>query len=47
LSFREVAEKLGSASPNTYSRYEHGNSTTSLEKLAELMGAVSDENFFG
>lgn len=45
LSFREVSEKLGSASPNTYSRYEHAESSTSLEKLAELMGAVSDEKY--
>lgn len=45
LSFREVSEKLGSFSPNAYRRYEHGESGTSLEKLVELMGAVSEAEY--
>ena len=45
LSFREVSEKLGSSSPNAYRRYEHGESGTSLEKLVELMGAVSEDEY--
>jgi predicted RNase H-like HicB family nuclease len=45
LSFREVSEKLGSSSPNAYSRYEHRDSGMSLEKLLELVGAVSDDEY--
>jgi hypothetical protein len=45
LSFREIAQRLGSDSPNAYRRYEQGESGASLQKLAELMGTVSDQKF--
>ncbi len=45
LTFRDAAERLGSKSPNAYSRYERGEADASLEKLANLMGAVAEERY--
>lgn len=45
LTVRDAAERLGSSSPNAFSRYERGESGASLEKIAELMGAVADEKY--
>lgn len=45
LTYREVSERLDSKSPNAFRRYEQGESGTTLEKLAELVGAVSEEDF--
>ncbi|MBI1748540.1 MAG: helix-turn-helix transcriptional regulator [Acidobacteria bacterium] len=45
LTLRDAAKRLESASPNAYSRYERGESGASLEKLAELMGAVAEEKY--
>ena len=43
LSLGEVAKRLGSSSVNAYARYEQGRSTPSVQKLAELLGAVSPD----
>ena len=45
LSLRKVSGKLGSNSPNAYTRYEKAHSSTTLDKLVELMGAVSEDRF--
>lgn len=45
LTFRDAADRLGSKSPNAYSRYERGEADASLEKLAKLMGAVAEEKY--
>ena len=45
LSLRKVSDKLGSTSPNAFTRYEKAKANTTLEKLAELMGAVSEDKF--
>ena len=41
LSLGEAAERLGAKSRNAYARYERGTSTPTLEKLNELLQAVS------
>ncbi len=41
LSLAEAAICLGSRSPNTYGRYEQGKSVPSIEKLFELLDAVT------
>ena len=40
---REVAQRLGSASPTAYSQYESGRRKPSVEKLAQLLRAIDDE----
>ncbi len=46
LSLSEVAERLGVKSKNAYARYEQGKSVPSVEKLNELLRAVSPKNDF-
>ena len=46
LSLAEVAQRLGAKSRNTYARYERGTSAPSLEKLDELLQAVSPDRDF-
>lgn len=41
LSLAEAAERLGAKSRNAYARYEHGTSIPTIEKLTELLQAVS------
>jgi len=41
LSLAEAAERLGAKSRNAYARYEQGTSVPTLEKLTELLQAVS------
>ncbi len=41
LSLTEVAERLGADSRNAYSRYEKGKTMPTLDKLSELLQAVS------
>jgi predicted RNase H-like HicB family nuclease len=43
LSLAEVAERLGARSRNAYARYERGHSVPSVEKLDELLQAVSED----
>ncbi|HCR15855.1 MAG TPA: hypothetical protein DIU35_00085 [Candidatus Latescibacteria bacterium] len=43
LSLAEVADRLGAKSRNTYARYEQGISAPTLEKLNELLNAVSPD----
>lgn len=46
LSLSEVTERLGAKSRNAYARYERGTSAPTLEKLEELLQAVSPERDF-
>jgi transcriptional regulator with XRE-family HTH domain len=41
LSLAEAAERLGAKSRNAFARYEHGTSVPSVEKLSDLLQAVS------
>ena len=41
LSLPEAARRLGAKSPDAYARYERGDSCPTLEKLSELMAAIS------
>lgn len=41
LTLEEVAERLGVNSRNAYSRYERGESVPTIEKLDQLLRAVS------
>jgi len=41
LSLAEVAQRLGAKSRNAYARYERGESLPTIEKLDELLHAVS------
>ena len=41
LSLPEAARRLGAKSADAYARYERGESSPTLEKLSELMAAVS------
>jgi transcriptional regulator with XRE-family HTH domain len=41
LSLAEAAERLGAKSRNAFARYEHGTSVPSIEKLNDLLRAVS------
>lgn len=43
LSMREVAARLGSASPNAYARYEAGTCMPSVTQLDRLLAAVGSE----
>jgi transcriptional regulator with XRE-family HTH domain len=46
LSLGEVAQRLGAKSRNAYARYERGQAVPSLEKLDELLRAVSPGSEF-
>jgi hypothetical protein len=46
MSLAEVAERLGSKSPNSYARYEQGRSTPSIKKLTHLFSAVARNGDF-
>jgi DNA-binding XRE family transcriptional regulator len=41
LSVREVAERLGSKSPNAYSQYETGRVAPSIDTLTKLVAALN------
>ena len=45
LSLAEVARRLKAKSRNGYARYEQGRSVPSVEKLTELLQAVSGRDF--
>ncbi len=40
LTLKELAERLGSTSVNSFARYEQGKASPSLAKLLELMTAI-------
>ena len=44
LSLAEVARRLRAKSRNTYARYEQGRSAPTIEKLTDLLHAVSDRD---
>jgi len=44
LSLTDVANRLGAKSRNAYARYERGNSVPTVEKLDELLQAVSPDH---
>ncbi len=46
LSLAEAAERLGVKSRNAYARYERGESLPSIEKLDQLLKAVSGDRDF-
>jgi transcriptional regulator with XRE-family HTH domain/predicted RNase H-like HicB family nuclease len=46
MSLAEVAERLGSKSPNSCARYEQGRSTPSIQKLTHLFSAVAQNGDF-
>lgn len=46
LTLVEVAKRLGVKSHNTYARYEQGKSIPTIERLSQLLSAVSPENDF-
>lgn len=46
LSLAEAAERLGAKSRNAYARYEQGTAVPTLEKLNELLQAVSPDQDF-
>lgn len=46
LSLAEVARRLGARSKTAYARYEQGRSVPSVEKLFELLAAVSPRRDF-
>ena len=43
LSLAAVAERMGSSSRNAYARYEQGLSVPSIDKLDQLLKAVSPD----
>ena len=43
LSLSEAATRLGASSRNAYARYEQGRSVPTIEKLDELLHAVSPD----
>ena len=43
LSLAEAADRLGAKSRNAYARYERGTSTPTLDKLSDLLRAVSPD----
>jgi predicted RNase H-like HicB family nuclease len=43
LSLAEVSQRLGAKSRNAYARYERGESVPTIEKLDELLRAVSTD----
>ena len=40
LTIQQVAERMGSASKNSYARYEQGKTLPSIDKLQELLNAT-------
>ncbi len=46
LSLAEAAERLGAKSRNAYARYERGESLPTIEKLDQLLKAVSGDRDF-
>jgi hypothetical protein len=42
LTLVEVARRLGARSHNSYARYEQGRCVPTIEKLTELLAALSD-----
>jgi len=44
LSLAQVANRLGASSRNTYARYEQGKSVPTVEKLNDLLHAVSPQS---
>ena len=46
LTLEEVAKRLGAKSNNAYARYEQRRSTPTIEKLSELLMALSPDNDF-
>lgn len=40
LTIRDVAKRLGSSSPTSYSRYEKGTVRPSLDKFSQLLQAI-------
>lgn len=45
LSLADVAERLGQSSRNAYARYEQGESVPTVDKLQELLAAVTGRDF--
>ncbi len=43
LSLADAAERLGARSRNAYARYERGDSTPTIEKLDQLLRALSPD----
>ncbi len=43
-SVRDVAERLGSKSPNVYAQYERGNVNITLNQFEKLLEAVNPKN---
>ncbi len=46
LTLMKAAKRLGVRSHNTYARHEKGESSPSLEKLRQLLSALSPDNDF-
>lgn len=46
LSLNDAAQRLGARSRNAYARYERGEAVPSVEKLDELLRALSPETDF-
>ena len=46
LTVRQAAERMGSAYPEAWARYESGRASPTLEKLAELLRAIDPEGKF-
>jgi len=46
LSLSQAAERLGASSRNAYARYEQGRTVPSIEKLNELLHAISPDADF-
>ena len=44
LTLVEVSRRLGAKSHNSYARYEQGLSVPTIEKLSELLSALSPDN---
>ncbi|MHC4885796.1 MAG: type II toxin-antitoxin system HicB family antitoxin [Planctomycetota bacterium] len=40
MTVRQVATRMGSKSPNSYSRYERGKTKPSLDKFSQLLQAI-------
>jgi DNA-binding XRE family transcriptional regulator/predicted RNase H-like HicB family nuclease len=46
LTLKDVAQRLGARSHNTYARYEQGKSVPTIEKFNQLLSAVSPDKSF-
>ncbi len=46
LSLKEVAQRLGAKSINAYARYEQGRATPTIQKLSQLLAAVTSHGDF-